>query len=72
MAAFSQSGIAGKVYGKFFSHYTSFVGRDFKAWAQMAPFIICDMLTSDERDTWIALSKVHNKIMQAIEYIKIL
>ena len=53
----------------FFPHYKSFVGRDFKAWAQMAPFIICDMLTSDERDTWIALSKVHNKIMQAIEYI---
>ena len=58
MAAFSQSGITGKLYGKFFSHYKSFVGRDFKAWTQMAPFIVCDMLGEDERKTWIALSKV--------------
>ena len=40
IAAFDYSGFDVKVVGNICYHHLSFVGRDYKAWAQMAPFII--------------------------------
>ena len=40
MATFNYSGFNGKVLGNVVHHHKSFVGRDYKAWAQMAPFVI--------------------------------
>ena len=40
MRAFNYSGFNGKVLGNVVYHHQSFVGRDYKAWAQMAPFIV--------------------------------
>lgn len=53
-----QSGIEGKVYGNICYYYKSYVGRDFKAWAQIAPFVAGPYLSEDEKDAWIAVSKV--------------
>ena len=50
--------IKGRIYGDITKHCGSFVGRDFKAWAQIAPFIICPHLTDDELFVWLSLSKV--------------
>lgn len=52
------SGIVGKVYGNICYHYRSFVGRDFKAWAQIAPMVAGPYLSEEKRDAWKALSKV--------------
>ena len=40
-------------------HHQSFVGRDYKAWAQMAPFIIGTYLSDPQRRVLLALSKVN-------------
>ena len=40
MAAFDYWGFDGKVLGNVVYHHMSFVGRDYKAWAQLALFII--------------------------------
>ena len=65
MKAFSYSGIKGRVYGDVTKYCGSFVGRDFKAWAQIAPFIIGPYLSSDEFSVWLLLTMVkscgHNK-----------
>lgn len=55
------SGIEGKVYGNICYYFKSFVGRDFKAWAQIAPMVAGPYLSEDKKNTWIALSKVHSK-----------
>lgn len=59
MAAFSYSGFEGKVLGNVIHHHKSFVGRDYKAWAQMALFIIGSYLSDGEKKIWLSLSKVH-------------
>ena len=59
MRAFKYSGIKGRVHGCITRHYRSFVGRDFKAWAQMALFIVGPYLDDDENSVWLSLSKVY-------------
>ena len=43
-------------------YHRSFVGRDYKAWAQIALFIIAPYLTEEETAVWLLLSKVHKHI----------
>ena len=59
MAAFSYSGFKTKVYGNITSYCKSFVGRDFKVWAQMALFIMTPYLSEEEATIWLNLIKVH-------------
>jgi hypothetical protein len=58
MSAFNYSGFDGKVLGNTVFHHQSFVGRDYKAFAQMAPFIIASYLSGAHRQVLLALSKV--------------
>ena len=39
-------------------HFKSFVGRDFKALAQVVLFILGPYMTPEEKSVWLALSKV--------------
>ncbi len=58
MRAFHYSGFVGKVLGNVVYYHKSFVGRDYKAWAQMALFIIGPYLSENNRAVWLGLSKV--------------
>lgn len=58
LLAFNFSGFKVKLGVKMFKHHKSFVGRDFKALAQCAVHIFRNYFTSQEKDVWIALSKV--------------
>lgn len=62
--AFNYSGFKVKLMGNVIRHHQSFVGRDYKAWAQMALFIIYPYLSASERKVWVALSKVNIGINQ--------
>ena len=46
-----------KISSDISKHYCSF-GRDFKAFAQMALFVLSPYLTASEIEMWLALSKV--------------
>lgn len=46
---FHNSGFDGRVYGNVIRHHRSFVGRDYKAWAQMALFVIGSYLSDNHR-----------------------
>ncbi len=59
MRAFNYSAFKVRVYGNITRYFGSFVGRDFKAWAQMALFIIGPYLDEDEASVWLSLSKVY-------------
>ena len=61
--SFNYSGFRVRLIGNVVRYHKSFVGRDYKAWAQMALFIICPYLTDEEVNVWLSLSKVSNKIM---------
>ena len=54
----SCSGFRVKIHGNLCYHYKSFVGRDYKAWSQMALFIISPYIGEGERKVLLALSKV--------------
>ena len=58
IAAFDYSGFDVKIVGNICSHHQSFVGRDYKAFAQMAPFIVYHFVSSEEIRLWLCLSKV--------------
>ena len=58
ITAFSFSGFHVKVHGNVCYHYKSFVGRYYKAWSQMALFILCLYIGEGERKVLLALSKV--------------
>ncbi len=57
MSAFNYSGFEGKVLGNVVYHHKSFVGRDYKAWAQMALFVIGPYLSESKKSIWLGLSK---------------
>ena len=59
MAVFPYSGFSVRVAGNICYYYQSFVGRDFKAWIQMAVFIIDSYLSPEGKKCWLLLSKVH-------------
>ena len=56
--AFPTSGIKVRMYGNVCHYYQSFVGRDFKAWAQMAVFILSPYLDDNQKKVILSLSKV--------------
>lgn len=58
--SFPYCGFSNKITGNIVQHYRSFVGRDFKAFAQMAIFIITPYLSDDQKECWLLLSKVLN------------
>lgn len=58
IAAFDFSGFDVKIVGNICYHHQSFVGRDYKAWAQMAPFIVTHFVEEEEKSLWLCLSKV--------------
>jgi len=58
MRDFHYFGFDGRVYGNVIQHHKSFVGRDYKAWAQMALFIIGTYLSDNQRQVLVSLSKV--------------
>ena len=60
MKAFHFSGFHVKVHGNVCHHHKSFVGRDYKAWSQMALFIIRPYLTEGQQKVLVALSKVRH------------
>ena len=54
-AAFNYSGFDGKVLRNVVHHHQSFVGRDYKAWAQMARFIIGSYIDASQKRVWLGL-----------------
>eukprot|EP00731_Ephydatia_muelleri_P013950 Em0007g1260a len=56
--AFNTSGFRVKMYGKVCQYYQSFWGRDFKAWAQMAIFILKPYLNERQAAVWLSISKL--------------
>ena len=56
--AFPHSGLTVKMYGNVCRYFKSFVGRDFKGWAQMAVFVLSPYLSTNERKVLLSLSKV--------------
>ena len=63
ISTFNYSDFKGKVLGNIVSYHRSFVGRDYKAWAQMAPFVMLPYLSEGEREVWISLSKVYETVL---------
>ena len=57
--AFNQSGFRVKMYGNVCQYFQSFLGRDFKAWAQMAIFILRPYLNEGQAAVWLSFSKVY-------------
>ena len=58
IAAFPYSGFSVRITGNIAYHYQSFIGRDFKAWIQLAVFIIEPFVTEAEKICWLNLAKV--------------
>ena len=58
VTSFSYSGFDVRISGNIVYHHKSFVGRDYKAWAQMAPFIVSHFVSQEQLKLWITLSKV--------------
>ena len=69
MSTFNYSGFSGKVIGNIVYHHKSFVGRDYKAFAQMALFVLGPYLPDSQKPLWITLSKVHAYIHCTCMYI---
>ena len=55
---FDFSAFPGKVASSITTMYGSHVGRDFKLWAQIAVFILMDIVTEEELQVWRNLSEV--------------
>lgn len=66
IASVDYSGIEEWISRNVTQYSQSFVGRDFKAWAQMALFIMAPYLTAEELKLWLSLSQV---CMHAYIYI---
>ncbi|XP_064391380.1 uncharacterized protein LOC135339165 isoform X2 [Halichondria panicea] len=58
ITAFPASGRTSSLSGGITRYYQSCVGRDFKALAEMAPFVLWEHLTCTERKIWLLLSEV--------------
>ena len=55
---FDFSAFPSKIVSSITSMYGSYVGRDYKLWAQVAVFILMDIVTEDELEVWSNLSEV--------------
>eukprot|EP00731_Ephydatia_muelleri_P000341 Em0001g341a len=71
ISAFQTSGHIGKISTDVAKHYKSFVGRDFKALAQMALFVLSPYLSAAELEVWIAVSKHSSSIKCSLDLIKL-
>ena len=58
LRAFNTSGMRVKLYGNVGQYYQSFLGRDSKAWAQMAIFVMSPYLDEGQKAVLLCLSKV--------------
>eukprot|EP00731_Ephydatia_muelleri_P007878 Em0004g216a len=58
ICAFNHSGYKVKIHGNVCYHYQSFVSRDYKAWMQMAIFILSPYLSNGQLIVLVNLSKV--------------
>lgn len=56
--AFDYTGLDVKITGNIIYHHKSFVGRDYKAWAQMALFVVSHFIPEAQKNMWLYLSKV--------------
>ena len=66
--AFTYCGFSVKITGNIAYHYQSFVGRDFKAWLQMAVFIVEPFVSESEKQCWLHLAKVNTYMYMYIMY----
>ena len=55
---FDFSAFPAKIASSITSMYGSYVGRDYKLWAQVAVFILMDIVTEEELEVWSNLSEV--------------
>ena len=55
---FDFSAFPAKIASSIISMYGSYVGRDYKLWAQVAVFILMDIVTEEELEVWSNLSEV--------------
>lgn len=56
--AFDFSAYSRRLPDSFVKNYASCVGRDFKLWAQIAVFILDDIISEDELQVWIYVGEV--------------
>ena len=64
LSTFDFSGLDYKMSYNITRHFRSFVGRDFKALAQVSLFLLGQYMTPQEKPVWLALGKVNGKIIQ--------
>ena len=57
--SFDFSGFEAKLGYNLCRHFRSFVGRDFKALAQIVLFLLTPYMKPEEKILWLLLSKVH-------------
>ena len=58
IASMDTSGLEVKLGYNLCKHFRSFVGRDFKALAQVSLFLLTPYMTAQEKHIWLSLSKV--------------
>ena len=63
VSAFSQSGFTSKMYGNVCQYYQSFVGRNYKGWAQKALLILSPYLNDGEKQVLLTFSKVSHSFL---------
>ena len=59
LLTFDFSGLEFNLSYNIVRHFRSFVGRDFKALAQISLFVLGVYITQEEKVIWLALSKVN-------------
>lgn len=70
--SFPYCGFSTRITGNICYYYKSFVGRDFKAWMQMALFIIPLYLSDSEKNCWFQLSKMNTRSAAYSLYLQLL
>ena len=57
--AFDFSAYSRRLPNSFVNNYASCVDRDFKLWAQIAVFVLDDIISDDALQVWIYVSECH-------------
>ena len=55
------------MYGNICAHNKSFVGRDYKGWSQIAPFILYPYVSEGMKHVLLCLTKVY--ILFCVDYL---
>lgn len=58
LSSFDFTGLDYKLSYNIIRHFRSFVGRDFKALAQVSLFLLGPLMSAEEKKVWLSLSKV--------------